>query len=152
MRAAAMNAGVGAIAFPLPLVMSDAGLPDVLRSTLEACAYAIRANLEQLDEVSGGHIEQLHLGGGMSRIGLLPQLLADVIDRPVRLARSPETSAVGAAMLAFVATGRFGSLDEAAEAMTGGTLTFEPRPRHSAEYDDYYARWRELSQRMMEAN
>ncbi len=152
MRASSMNASVGAIAFPLPLVMSDAGLPDVLRSTLEACAYAIRGNLEQLDEVSGARVDQLHLGGGMSRIGLLPQMLADVIDRPVRLPRSPETSAVGAAMLAFVAIGRFASLADAAEAMTGGQLTFEPRPRPSAEYDDYYARWRELSERMMEAN
>ncbi len=152
MRASKMTAGVGAITFPLPLVMSDAGLPDVLRSTLEACAYAIRGNLEQLDEVAGARIERLHLGGGMSRIGLLPQLLADVIDRPVQLARSPETSAVGAAMLAFVAIGRFGSLAEAAEAMTGEQLTFEPRPRPSAEYDDYYARWRELSERMMEAS
>jgi sugar (pentulose or hexulose) kinase len=152
MRASAMTAGVGAIAFPLPLVMSDAGLPEVLRSTVEACAYAIRSNLEQLDDASGARIERLHLGGGMSRIGLLPQLLADVIDRPVELAPSPETSAVGAAMLAFVAIGRFGSLADAAEAMTGGRLTFEPRARQSAEYDDHYARWRELSQRMMEAN
>ena len=36
--------------------------------------------------------------------------------------------------------------------MASGQLTFEPRLRPSAEYDDYYARWRELSERMMEAN
>lgn len=152
MRASEMTAGVGAITFPLPLVMSSAGLADVLRSMLEACAFAIRCNLEQLEEVAALQVQGLRFGGGMSRIGLLPQMLADVIDRPVPLARSPETSAVGAAMLAFVAIGRFRSLDEAARAMTGGQLTFEPRPRQSAEYDDYYARWRELSARMMEAN
>jgi sugar (pentulose or hexulose) kinase len=101
-----MNVCVGADHVPTA-AGADAGLPDVLRATLEACAYAIRGNLEQLDEVSGARIERLHLGGGMSRIGLLPQMLADVIDRPVELARSPETSAVGAAMLAFVALGQF---------------------------------------------
>jgi len=152
MHASSMNAGVGAIAFPLPLVMSDAGLPDVLRSTLEASAFAIRTNLEQLDEVSGARIERLHLGGGMSRIGLLPQMLADVIDRPVELARSPETTAVGAGMLAFAELGRFESLIQAVDVMGGGRLTFEPRPRQSAEYDDYYARWRDLSGRMMETS
>jgi sugar (pentulose or hexulose) kinase len=152
MRADSMNAGTGAITFPLPIVMSDAGLPDVLRATLEACAFAVRANLEQLDEVSGARIDRLCLGGGMSRIGLLPQLVADVIDRPVQLARSPKTSAVGAAMLAFVALGRFGSLAEAATAMAGGGLTFEPRLRESAGYDDYYARWLELCERIAEGD
>jgi len=150
MRAGAMTAGIGAITFPLPLVMSAAGLADVLRSTLEACAFAVRGNLEQLDDVAKARIGQLQLGGGMSRIGLFPQMIADVIDRPVQLARSPETSSVGAAMLAFVALGQFGSLTEAAEAMTGDQLVLEPRARLSAEYDDCYARWRGLSERMME--
>ena len=148
MRASEMTAGVGAITFPLPLVMSEPGLGDVLRSTLETAAYAIRGNLEQLEAVSGATVARLHLGGGMSRIALFPRIVADVIDRPVELAVSPETSALGAAILAFTSLERFASLDGAVASMAERRLVIEPRPRASAEYEDHYARWCAMSDRI----
>ena len=150
MRASEMSAGVGAITFPLPLVMSAPGLGDVLRSTIETAAYAVRSNLEQLESVSGTKVTRLHLGGGMSRIALFPQIVADVVDRPVELAASPETSALGAAMLAFTSLGRFPSLNDAAASWAGRSSVIEPRLRASADYEDYYARWCAMSDRMVE--
>jgi autoinducer 2 (AI-2) kinase len=145
MRASEMNAGMGAITLPLPLVMSEPGRGDVLRSVLEAAAYAMRANLEQLEGVAWMKVERLRLGGGMSRSALFAQIVADVIDRPVDVARSPETSAVGAAMPAFVSAGVYGSVREAAGVMAAGGRTVEPRLAASAVYEDCYARWCALS-------
>jgi len=147
MRASEMTAGIGAITLPLPLVMSEPGRGDVLRSVLEAAAYAIRGNLEQIEAVSSARVERLHLGGGMSRSALFAQIVADVVDRPVEVARSPETSAVGAAMLAFVALGRYGSVEESANVIGTGRVV-EPRLATSAVYDDCYARWCALSDEM----
>ena len=63
MRAGEMNAGLGALTFPLPLVMSAPEPGDILRSVLEATACAIRANVEQIEEIAGARIAALRLGG-----------------------------------------------------------------------------------------
>ena len=146
MSAAEMTAGVGGVTFPLPLVMSSPTRADVLRSVLEATAYAIRANLEQLEEVNGTTIDTLRLGGGMSQSKLFAQIVADVLDRPVHVASTHHTTAVGAAMLSFVALGSFPSLNAAAEAMTRRSWTAEPHTRLSTQYDDSYNRWRAMSE------
>jgi sugar (pentulose or hexulose) kinase len=141
MRASELNASMGAMTFPLPLAVSDAGRGEVLRATLEGIACAIRANLEQLEFVSGAHVGGLELGGGMSRSALFARIVADVIDRPVRVAAHPETSAVGAAALAAVSAGLHPSLDEAVAAMCGRGQTIRPILATSAEYEDVYGRW-----------
>jgi autoinducer 2 (AI-2) kinase len=148
MRAFEMTAGVGALTLPLPLAMSAPERGDLLRSVLGATAYALRANLEQLESVSGSQVDRLHMGGGMSRSGLFTQIVADVIDRPVEVAHAPETSAVGAAALASVALGLHPSLDEAVSRMAGGRRIAHPVLAASAEYEDLYARWCALSDEM----
>ncbi len=148
MRAAEMMAGMGAITFPLPLVMSAPDRGDVLRSVLEAAAFGVRANLEQLEEAASAKVDRLRLGGGMSRSALFTQIVADVIDRPVEVARAAETSAVGAAMLALTSVGRCASLEEAASVMASGRRAVTPDMAASAAYEDYYARWCALSDEM----
>ena len=145
MRASAMNAGVGGVTFPLPLVMSSPDRGSVLRSVLESIAYAVRSNLEQLEQVSGAGIGSLALGGGMSRSTTFTQIVADVIDRPLELASTPETSALGAGVLAAAALGLHASLADAVAAMTGRRRTLAPNARASAQYDDEYARWCTMS-------
>ncbi|MBI2723782.1 MAG: FGGY-family carbohydrate kinase [Chloroflexi bacterium] len=141
MHAAAMNASVGALTVPLPLVMAAPDRPAVLRSVLESIACAIRANSEQLESVSGASIDRLRLGGGMSRSPVFARLLCDILDRAVDVATSPETSALGAAALGAVALGWHDSLDEAVAAMAPAREVLLPVPAVSAAYDDQYARW-----------
>jgi sugar (pentulose or hexulose) kinase len=148
MNSAAMNAGVGAITMPLPFVMSAPDRGQVLRSVLESIAYAVRANLEQLESIGGARIERLRVGGGMSRSRLFTQIVADVIDRPVEVAASPEATAIGAAALAFVATRRCESIEDAVAAMCGNRRVVAPDVRASAAYEDHYARWCALADEM----
>jgi autoinducer 2 (AI-2) kinase len=143
MRASGMTIGTGAVTFPLPLVMSAPDRGDVLRSALEATAYAIRANVEQLDVIAGVAGARLALGGGMSRSPLFARILCDVVGRPVDVAASAETSALGAAAVASPALGLHATIEEAAESFANARRTFEPRMKVSAVYDDCYARWHE---------
>lgn len=146
MHAARMNAGVGGITFPLPLAVSAPERGAVLRAFLESAACAIRANVEQLESVAGARIARVALGGGMSRSALFARILADVLDRPLSVAASPETSALGAAALASAAIGLHPSLDAALAEMARPRATLEPQARDSAAYDDLYARWCVMAQ------
>jgi autoinducer 2 (AI-2) kinase len=141
MDAGRMNAGVGGLTVPLPLVMSAPGRADIVRAALEGIACAIRANVEQAEEVSGASASELRLGGGMSRSGVFAEIVANVIGRPVRVAATPETSALGAAVLAAPALGVHDALAGAVAAMTAGVHVVEPSPRISAAYEDVYQRW-----------
>jgi hypothetical protein len=73
MHAARMSAGVGAMTVPLPLVLTAPDRADVLRSVLEGIAFAVRANLEQIE----GSREPvgIALGGGMTRGALFRRSL-----------------------------------------------------------------------------
>ncbi|HXK34146.1 MAG TPA: FGGY-family carbohydrate kinase [Dehalococcoidia bacterium] len=146
MHAARMNAGVGGLTFPLPFAVSAPARGAVLRAFLESAACGVRANVEQLESVAGARVGRVALGGGMSRSALFARMLADVLDRPVTVAASPETSALGAAALAFAAIGLHPSLRAALAEMARPRETVEPRARDSAAYDDVYARWRAMAE------
>jgi len=147
MNAARMNAGVGAITVPLPLVMSAPTRAELLRATLESTAYSIRANVEQLETISKTPIPGLRLGGGMSRSPIFAQIVADVLDRRVDVSRSHETSSLGAAMIASAAVGWHASI----VGDNGWLLdTLTPDASASSTYDDCYARWCDMADKMAE--
>ena len=54
----------------------------------------------------------LKVDGGMAANNWLMQFLADILDMPVQRPKVLETTALGAAMLAALADGRFASLDD----------------------------------------
>ena len=141
MRASAMNAGIGGITMPLPLVMSAPDRGHVLRSVLEATAYAVRANLEQIEQIASSSATSIAIGGGMSRSALFTQIVADVLDRSIEIASAPETSALGAAALAAVAVGAHPSLSRRCVPSPAAAAPSSRTSRASADYDDHYARW-----------
>ena len=70
---------------------------DLARAALEGVCFAVRAAFGLLEVPAG---EPVLLTGGAARSGLLVQLLADVLGRPVRSLGLRSASAVGAARLA----------------------------------------------------
>lgn len=141
MHAAAMSAGVGGITLPLPLVMSAPDRGDLVRAVLESIAFAIRANLEQAEEVAGARATELRLAGGMARSEISARILADVIERPVWVASTPETTALGAAALAARALAVHDSLADALGAMVRPSSVVGPDAASAATYEDVYERW-----------
>ncbi|HLL31341.1 MAG TPA: FGGY-family carbohydrate kinase, partial [Allosphingosinicella sp.] len=96
----------------------------IARAALEAMAHQTH-DLMAAFAADGAPWEVLKIDGGMASNGWLAQDLADVLDLTVERPGFVETTALGAAMLAGVGCGMFGSLEEAA-AMRGAVERFEP--------------------------
>lgn len=79
-----------------------------VRAGLEGVALQIRAVLDRLDAQlqHTGPVTALRATGGVFRSPLWHRILADVLDRPVTVTAAAEGSALGAAALGLVATGR----------------------------------------------
>ena len=75
---------------------------DLVRAVCEGIAYAVRHCLES---AGLGQDAQVYLSGGGVRSAGWRQILADVLQRPLVLARQPEAGARGAAMTAMAALG-----------------------------------------------
>jgi sugar (pentulose or hexulose) kinase len=145
MHVSRLGMRLGGLQFPVPFTVADLGRPQIVRSAIEAMAFAVRSNLEQAEELTGMKSVQIPVGGGMTRSNTFVRVLADVLEREVVLAPVPDVSAVGAYLCARKGIGDFGSLGEAAASVTPRLRTVEPDPLDSAEYDDLYHRWTELS-------
>ncbi|WP_114954614.1 FGGY family carbohydrate kinase [Sphingosinicella terrae] len=100
------------------------GRDHVVRASLEAMAHQTH-DLMTAFARDGAAWECLKIDGGMAANDWLAQDLADVLDIPVERPAFVETTALGAAMLAGLGCGLFGSLEEAA-AMRGQVERFDP--------------------------
>lgn len=93
--------------------------PEIYRALVEATAFGARKILDRLEEF-GVRVEELVACGGIAgRSAFLLQVYADILERPIRVARSAQASALGAAVCAAVAAGLHPGFPEAQAAMTG---------------------------------
>src|SRR5213078_145431 len=77
----------------------------IARATLEATAYQSREVVEAMDADSGVKLESLKVDGGMVGNDLLMQFQADLLGVPVIRPKVAETTSLGAAYAAGLATG-----------------------------------------------
>jgi glycerol kinase len=82
------------------------------RAVLEATAYQTREVLDAMNADSGVALKELKVDGGMVGNDLLMQFQADVLDVDVVRPRVAETTALGAAYAAGLATGYWSDLDD----------------------------------------
>lgn len=85
----------------------------IARAALESAAFQTVELLEAMAK-DGVAPQRLRVDGGMSRNDWLLQFMADVLDIEVLRPKNVETTVLGAAILAAVGAGEFGSLEEAA--------------------------------------
>jgi glycerol kinase len=82
------------------------------RAALEATAYQTREVLDAMNADSGVDLKELKVDGGMVRDELLMQFQADILGVDVYRPKVAETTALGAAYAAGLATGYWGSVDD----------------------------------------
>jgi glycerol kinase len=99
----------------------------LVRAALEAMAYGTAEVLAAMEADSGVETTELRVDGGAALNGWLMQLQADVLDIPVRRPALVETTALGAAGLAGVATGVWPSADDFLAVQEEGASHYEPR-------------------------
>jgi xylulokinase len=110
----------------------------VYRSILEGLAFEQRLMTDGIEAGLEQPVERFYAMGGGSRSPLWCQIVADITGREVVVCKEVETTALGAAMHAAAATGAFGSIQQAAEAMSGEGATYQPDDATSARYDRLY--------------
>ena len=82
------------------------------RAALEALAYQIRDLADAMAADAGGPLSVLNVDGGASANDFLMQFQADLLGCELRRPANTETTALGAAFLAGLATGFWGGTDE----------------------------------------
>ncbi|MCZ6784238.1 MAG: NAD(P)-dependent oxidoreductase, partial [Proteobacteria bacterium] len=108
--------------------------------------YALRANLEQLNEAGTTGVGPIHFAGGLAHNANLSQLLADVCDAEVSVPSVPDATAIGAALCAGVGAGVFSDLEQAASACLAESRRHVPEASAVAGYREAYPVWCEVRQ------
>ncbi len=117
------------------------------RAALEATAFQTREVLEAMQRDAGITIQVLKVDGGMVSNALLMQFQADILGVPVVRPRISETTALGAAYAAGLATGLWSSTD-ALRAQWVSDQCWQPR-MGAAQREHLYRRWRQAVERAM---
>ncbi len=121
------------------------GRPEIARAVIEAMVHQTRDVVDAMTAATGTPVQSLRVDGGAAVMNLLLQLQADQLGVPVRRPVMGETTALGAAYLAGLARGVWGSLDEIA---THWELDVEVTPTGDrAAADAHHARWRQAVER-----
>ncbi len=112
----------------------------IARAALEATAWQTREVLDAMNSDSGVDLTELKVDGGMVVNDLLMQFQADVLDVPVIRPVVNETTALGAAYAAGLATGFWAEINDLRENWQE-EKRWEPR-LGAAERESRYAMWK----------
>lgn len=124
---------------------SDA--PRIFRALVESTAFGAKMIVDRfVDE--GVRIDGvIALGGVAKKSPLVMQIVADVLNKPIKVARSEQAVALGSAMAASVVAGIHGTIAEAQTAMGGGFETeYHPDPEKVEIYSMLYERYKRFGQ------
>jgi L-ribulokinase len=116
--------------------------PMIFRALVEATAYGSKAIVDRFTE-NGIEIKEVIGTGGISQKSpFVMQTLADVLNRPIKVARSEQTCALGAAMFAAVAAEIYPGIEKAQEAMGKGFMkVYLPNEDNNKRYERLYQQY-----------
>ena len=103
-----------------------AGRNHIIRAALESIAYQTGDVLHAMEEDTGLSLRELRVDGGASSNNFLMQFQADIVGRTIRRPKIRETTALGAAYLAGLATGVWSGPEEIRSQWTLDRV-FEPQ-------------------------
>ncbi|MFW6061699.1 MAG: FGGY-family carbohydrate kinase, partial [Planctomycetota bacterium] len=122
---------------------------EVYRALVEATAFGALTIINRFEEY-GVKVRQIVTGGGIAEKNpMVMQIYADVTGRPMKLSRSGQTCALGAAIAGAVVAGEqaggYANVPAAQEAMTGLKDTiYTPNPEAHAVYQQLYGLYKQL--------
>jgi xylulokinase len=109
----------------------------VIRAILEGVAFSLRDTLTIFNEMNVP-VDTIRLGGGGARSALWQQIQADIYGSSVEIVEAEEGAAYGAALLAGVGGGVWGSVDKACARAVRIRTTIEPEPESKRLMDQRY--------------
>jgi len=122
---------------------SDA--PRIFKALVEATAFGSRMINERFVS-EGVRIDGvIAIGGVAKKNPFVMQIVADVLNMPIKVANSDQTCALGSAMAASVVAGIYKDIPSAQKAMGRGfEKEYHPDPARAIKYDTLFKKYRKL--------
>lgn len=122
---------------------SDA--PKIFRALVESTAFGAKKIIERFKGEGIPILGIIALGGVAKKSQLVMQILSDVLDIPIKVVRSENTCALGAAIYAAVISGIYNNVHEAQKNMGSGfESNYNPIPENVEIYKIIYRKYSEL--------
>jgi L-ribulokinase len=123
---------------------SDA--PRVFRAIAESTCFGAKAIVERFNNEGVPVKGIIGIGGVAKKSAYIMQMMADVLQMPIRIHQFEHTCALGAAMFAATAAGIYPKVEDAMAAMGGGfDATYTPDPSRTGLYEKRYKKYKELA-------
>lgn len=120
---------------------SDA--PRVFRALVEATCFGAKEIVDRFIEEGVPVKGLIGLGGVAKKSPFIMQMMADVMNMPIRIHKSEQTCAVGAAMFAATAAGIYSKVEDAMETMGSGfDAEYFPDKEKAVIYTKRYQQYR----------
>jgi len=122
---------------------------EIYRALIEATAFGALTIINRFEEYGVKINEVINCGGIAEKNPLLMQIYADVLGREMKISRSAQTCALGAAITGAVVAGKaaggYDSVPEAQDAMCGTKDTvYKPVPGNRKVYQQIYTLYKDL--------
>ncbi len=119
--------------------------PMIFRALVEATAFGSKAIIDRFLECGIQIQEVIGIGGISLKSPFVMQTLADVLGVSIKVARSEQACALGAAMFAAVASGIYPRIEDAQQKMGQGfAFTYHPNEQNHQLYSTLYKKYRQI--------
>ena len=116
---------------------------EILKGIIECANFYLKEIVDDLPE-TGISIKEYRAVGGGAQSDAWVQLSADIFGRPFVRPVITEAGALGAAIMAGVGSGVYGSYPDGVNAMVKLESTFEPDLQKSRQYQEKFAKYQQL--------
>ena len=121
--------------------------PRIFRAIAEATCFGAKAIVDRFNEQGVPVKGLIGIGGVAKKSPFIMQMMADVMDMPIRIHRSEQTCALGAAMFAATAAGIYNKVEEAMVAMGQGfDATYYPDATKVEVYKKRFDKYKKLGE------
>ena len=119
--------------------------PNIFKAVVEATCFGAKAIVDRFKEEGVPVKGLIGMGGVAKKSPFIMQMMADVMNMPIRIHKSEQTCALGAAMFAATAAGIYNKVEDAMNAMGQGFDTeYHPNPDNVSIHAKRYKRYQEL--------
>jgi L-ribulokinase len=124
---------------------SDA--PRLFKTWVEATCFGAKAIVDRFNDEGIPVKGLIGLGGVARKSPYIMQVMADVMSKPIRIHKSEQTCAIGAAMFAATVAGIYPNVNEAMNAMGKGfDMEYKPQASRMELYQKRYGKFKELGE------
>jgi L-ribulokinase len=115
----------------------------LFRAVVESTCFGAKAIVERFVDQGIPVKGLIGLGGVAKKSPFIMQMMADVMNMPIKIHKSEQTCALGAAMFAATVGGVFNKVEDAMQAMGQGfDAEYHPDPTRVAVYQKRYAKYK----------